>query len=119
MAWLALLIPILGILCGIICGSLAIWTDHKQKMAMIEKGIKPEELHPRRPEDILIAGLVVIGIGIAFLLVHFWIGLTRWLTLPGFILLFIGIALTTSYYLTREKVKRRKDEQGRISGSNK
>ena len=108
MAWFALLIPILGIVCGIICGSLAIWTDHKQKMAMIEKGIKPEELRPRRPEDLLIAGLVVIAIGAAFLLVHFWIGLTRWLTLPGFILLFIGVALSSGYYLTREVEKEKK-----------
>jgi len=48
MIWV--LVPVIGILCGM----LAIYAEHKQKMAMIEKGIKPEELHPpHKPEDIL------------------------------------------------------------------
>ena len=53
---------------GILCGMQVIYTEHKQKMAMIEKGMKPEALHPpHKPEDMLIGGLVVIGIGFAFL----------------------------------------------------
>lgn len=100
MIWV--LIPLVGILCGM----LAIYTEHKQKMAMIEKGLKPEELHPpHKPEDILIGGLVVIGIGLAFLLTKVLGRLTPWLMLPGFILLFIGIALTVGYYLTRKSRK--------------
>jgi uncharacterized membrane protein len=100
MIWV--LVPLVGILCGM----LAIYTEHKQKMAMIEKGIKPEELHPpHKPEDMLIGGLVVIGIGFAFLVTRILGGLTAWLMLPGFILLFIGIALTVGYYLTRTSTK--------------
>jgi len=84
---------------------LAIYTEHKQKMAMIEKGIKPEELRKaevHKPEDMLIGGLVVIGVGLAFLVTQVIAGLIRWLLLPGFILLFIGIALTVGYYLIRK-----------------
>jgi len=100
MIWV--LVPVIGILCGM----LAIYTEHKQKMTMIEKGIKPEELHPpHKPEDMLIGGLVVIGIGLAFLVTKLLGRLTSWLMLPGFILLFIGIALTVSYYLTRKLKK--------------
>jgi len=100
--WIWVLIPLFGILCGM----LAIYAEHRQKMAMIEKGIKPEELRPRhKPEDMLIGGLVVIGVGLAFLVTQMLAGLTKWLMLPGFILLFIGIALTVSYFLTRESKK--------------
>jgi len=87
---------------------LAIYTEHRQKMAMIEKGIKPEDLRrveAHKPEDMLIGGLVVIGIGLAFLVTQIVGGLIKWLMLPGFILLFIGIALTVSYYLTRKLKK--------------
>lgn len=100
--WIWVLIPIVGILCGM----LAIWTEHRQKMAMIEKGVKPEELRKaeaEKPEEMLVGGLVVIGIGFAFIVTRFVVGLTSWLMLPGFILLFIGIALVISYYLTRGK----------------
>jgi hypothetical protein len=100
-AWIWVLIPLFGILCGIV----AIYTEHRQKMAMIEKGIKPEELRrveAHKPENMLIGGLVLIAIGFAFLLAQIVGGLTGWLMLPGFILLFIGIALTVSYYLIRK-----------------
>ena len=100
MIWV--LVPLVGILCGM----LAIYTEHKQRMAMIEKGVKPEELHPpHKPEDMLIGGLVVIAIGLAFLVTKILGRLTAWVMLPGFILLFIGIALTVSYYLTRRLKK--------------
>ena len=102
--WIWVLIPLFGILCGM----LAIYTEHRQKMAMIEKGIKPEEFRRaerHKPENTLIGGLVVIAIGLAFLVTQIVGGLIKWLMLPGFILLFIGIALTVSYYLTR-KLKR-------------
>jgi len=104
--WIWVLIPIVGLFWVM----LATYTKYREKIAMIEKGLKPEEIYPHRPhkpEDILIGGLVVIGIGGAFLLVHFWIGLTKWLTLPGFILLFIGIALVVSHYIVSKPQKRK------------
>lgn len=104
MSWM--LIVIVAIISGTVFAMFVIYLGHKQRMAMIEKGIKPEELHPpHKPEDMLIGGLVVIGIGLAFLVTKILGRLTAWLMLPGFILLFIGIALTVSYYLTR-KLKR-------------
>jgi len=53
----------------------------------------------------IIGELVAIGIGLAFLVTKILGRLTGWLMLPGFILLFIGIALTVSYYLTRKLKK--------------
>jgi len=46
------LVPLAGV-CVVI---VAIYTEHRQKMAMIEKGIKPEELRKAqapRPEGII------------------------------------------------------------------
>lgn len=100
-AWIWVLIPVLGILCGMF----AIWAEHRQKMAMIEKGIKPEEMQKaeaHKPEDMLIGGLVVMGIGLAFITAQVIAELTKWLLLPGLVLLFIGAALTVGYYLTRK-----------------
>ncbi|MEA1965269.1 MAG: DUF6249 domain-containing protein [Candidatus Aerophobetes bacterium] len=102
--WIWIFIP----LAGILLGAYDTYVKHRQRMAMIEKGVKPEELYPHKSENMLMAGLVLIGTGVAFLLVHFWIGLTRWFTLPGFVLLFIGIALIAGYYLIR-KLKKMKE----------
>ena len=97
--WIWVLIPIFGI----VAGMLTIWTEHRRKMAMIEKGIYPEtarEVRAGKPENTLIGGLVVFGIGLAFLITQLVGGLIDWMLLPGFILLFIGIALTVGYYLS-------------------
>lgn len=82
------------------------------KMAMIEKDIKPEELRrteAHKPESMLVGGLVAIGISLVFLATRVLGGLTAWPMLPGLVLLFIGIALTASYYLTG-KLKKEKEQ---------
>jgi len=98
--WIWVLIPVVAILCGM----LAIYTEHRQKMAMIEKGIKPEELRRAErgwPEGMLIGGLVLIAVGFALLIAELIGELSQWLYLPGFCSIFIGIALIIGYYLTK------------------
>ena len=99
-----ILVPLAG-MCVVI---VAIYTEHRQKMAMIEKGIKPEELRKAqapRPEGMLIGGLVLIGIGFAFLLAQILGELNKWIYVPSFFFLFIGIALMISYYLIKKSKK--------------
>ena len=96
-----ILVPLAAICVAIV----AIYTEHRQKMAMIEKGIKPEELRRAeapRPEGLLIAGSILIAIGLAFLLAQILGELTKWLYVPGFFFLFVGKALIISYYVMRK-----------------
>lgn len=100
-----LLIPILGILCGM----LVIYLEHRRKVAMIEMRVTPKGLY--KPWYLLIGGLSILGIGLGLLLAF-------WLFIPksqlsnlkiaglstGLILLVFGIALIISHDLTKEKV---------------
>ncbi len=99
------LIPVVGILCGM----LAIYTEHRQKMAMIEKGINPAEKKDKDSTGeggLLIGGLVLIGMGLAFLITQLITQLETWLYLPGFFFFFMGIALVIGYFvLSRSKKK--------------
>lgn len=98
-AWIWVLIPIFGILAGM----LSIWTEHRRKMAMIEKGMNPDErgqLQTQKQGNTLVGGLVVLAVGLAFLVAQTVGSLIKWILLPGFILLFIGIALVIGYYVT-------------------
>ncbi|HSV32089.1 MAG TPA: DUF6249 domain-containing protein [Atribacteraceae bacterium] len=98
--WIWVLIPLAGIMVAIV----AIYTEHLQKLAMIEKGLNPDELkRTSRPEDMLRGGIIVAGIGLAFLITQLAGRMTNWLYLPGFILLFIGLALVLLYYLPEKK----------------
>ncbi len=99
-SWIWVLIPIAGIMVAIV----AILSEHRQKMVLIEKGMKWEDLNPPpQPEATLKGGIIVFFIGIAFLLAQLIGRLTAWLLLPGFILLFIGIALVVVYVVIEKK----------------
>ena len=99
------LVPVVGILCGM----LAIYAEHRQKMAMIEKGINPAEkkdTDSSGERGLLIGGLVLVGIGLSFLLTQLITQLETWLYLPGFFFFFMGIALVIAYFvLGRSKKK--------------
>lgn len=104
-AIIAMLVPILGILAGIVLGVAAMLSEaranrlrHEERMAAIEKGIELppyEEPRKRRPEELRKKGLIMTGIGAALVLslwvVVGWNG-GVWGTIP----LFIGIALLVS-----------------------
>lgn len=85
-----LLVLLLGIVGVIICSSLALHARHKQRMLILKTGIKPEE-KPHRRERLLIGGSSMIGIGLGLLLglSTKTVGVTS-----GFILLFVGTAVT-------------------------
>ena len=99
------LVPVVGILCGM----LAIYVEHRQKMAMIEKGINPVEKKTKDSTGeggLVIGGLVLVGIGLAFLVTQLITQLEAWLYLPGFFFFFMGIALVIAYFvLGRSKKK--------------
>ncbi|MGQ9622897.1 MAG: DUF6249 domain-containing protein [Candidatus Caldatribacteriaceae bacterium] len=86
MEWIFVLVPIVGMLVGIV----AILAEHREKMAMIERGLNPKDLKPpTSPQDLLKGGLVLARIGAGFLLAQAVGQITPWLPLPAF--LFIGI----------------------------
>jgi len=99
------LVPVVGILCGM----LAIYVEHRQKMAMIEKGINPVEKKTKDSTGeggLVIGGLVLVGIGLAFLVTQLITQLEAWLYLPGFFFFFMGIALVIAYFVLRASKKK-------------
>lgn len=103
--WIWVSIPIVVILCGMLVVMLVVYTKHRERIAMIEKAKKLEEIYahrPHRPENRLIGGSVTSAIGFGFLVTQ-WVGaLTKWILLPGFILLFIGASLVLSWYIVEK-----------------
>lgn len=100
MEWIWILIPLAGIAVGIV----AILCEHREKMAMIAKGLIPPEKgasKPSRPEDTLRGGLITAAIGIAFLLAQLMGNLNHWLLVPVFLLIAIGGALVAFVFLSR------------------
>ncbi len=99
------LVPVVGILCGM----LAIYVEHRQKMAMIEKGINPVEKKDKDSTGeggLVIGGLVLVGIGLAFLVTQLITQLETWLYAPGFLFFFMGIALIIGHFLVRKSPKK-------------
>lgn len=97
------LIWVLVPLAGIAIGGLAIYLDHQKKMKMLEKGIKDNE-KKKEKEDMISGGLVMIGIGAAFLISGFiiWTDMIKEYGLIGLICLFIGFALVISYHVKKK-----------------
>lgn len=99
--WVWALVPIAGIYVAIV----AIYTEHKQKMAMIEKGMKPEEFRraetPRRG-GMAVGGFVLMGMGLAFLVAQVVADAHKNLYVAPFFFLSVGIDLTVGYYVVRK-----------------
>jgi hypothetical protein len=94
------LVPVVGIIFVIICASLAIYYGTKKDMLLIEKGLyKPLEV----AQKTLMAGLILVGIGVAISIGLYWeTGLGAEL-IGGLVPCFIGIALLIAYLFIREK----------------
>lgn len=100
MAWLWILIPLAGIATGIV----AILCEHREKMAMIAKGLMPQEKRSQgssQPEDTLRKGIVTASLGVAFLLAQVLGNLNSWFLVPAFILICTGGALVATVFLRR------------------
>ena len=100
-ALFALSVPLLGI--GSIMGIMAllIYFDHKKKMAMIERGLVPED-EKHRPEDRLGWGIVILGIGVS--LIIGWTFNLGGSVIVGLSLASIGTALLVSYLSIQKKL---------------
>jgi hypothetical protein len=100
MEWIWVLIPLAGIAVGIV----AILAEHREKMAMIAKGLWPQEKRPQgpsRPEDTLREGIITASVGVALLLAQVLGNLSPWLLVPAFILICVGGALTATVFLRK------------------
>jgi hypothetical protein len=103
---IGILVPILGIIFGCGIALLAIWTGYKRDRALIEKGLyQPEKVETGSPsgQGFLVAGSVLAAIGGAFVASAFVFDVGKATGIPGLVFLFIGIALLTVYFITREK----------------
>jgi hypothetical protein len=103
---MVILVPIFGIVFGCGIALLAIWTEYRRDRALIEKGL----YQPKQPEPLgppgwgsLTAGSIAAGIGIALIVSAFVFQIGRATGVPGFIFLFIGIALLVVHFVTKEK----------------
>lgn len=88
------------------------YIQHRERMAMINRGLHPSEIQRRRRNrGILRAGLITMMVGLTLLVGLYPVGfllpaaftsaplhIGPWL-LPGLIPLGVGLALTSSYYL--------------------
>ena len=104
MDWI-ILIPIFGIVFGIACGGLAIWTDHKKDMALIEKGLYQPKPSIPLSQAILLPGFILTGIGVGAAIGSIWIvaDWAVWLRFGGLVLALLGIAMIAFFIATREK----------------
>jgi len=92
MIWI--LIPLAGI--GL--GALAIYTEHRRKMAMIEKGLNPDARKESTAQEKLSGALVTAGVGAAFTLFYFLTGTSAWALLVGLIVFFVGLGRTIAFF---------------------
>src|SRR4030042_1885989 len=98
--------PIFGIIFGCGIALLAIWTEYKKDRALIEKGL----YQPEKPEaagspgwGLLVAGSILGGIGIALVVSAFVFQIGKAIGVPGFVFLFIGIALLVVYFVAKKR----------------
>jgi hypothetical protein len=109
---MGILIPIFGIIFGCGIALLAIWTGYRRDKALIEKGLyQPEKTEPAGAPGwgFLVVGSVLAGVGIALIVSTFVFQIGKAVGIPGFILLFIGIALLIVYFVAKEKKVTPKD----------
>lgn len=102
MEWIWIVVPLAGISIAIV----AILTEHFQKMAMIEKGITPQDLdasRPPKPEDAIRGGAVTAAVGVALLLATAVGRLSPWLFIPAFICLCVGGVLVAVTLLRSQR----------------
>ena len=106
------LIPIFGIVFGCGIALLAIWTEYRRDRALIDKGLyQPEKPEPAGSSDrgFLASGSVLGGIGIALVVSTFVFQIGKATGIPGFIFLFIGVALLIVYLAAKKRETTPKD----------
>ncbi len=102
------------------------YIHHRERMALIQQGINPNNLQKgRRSRGLLRAGLITMMVGLSLTIGLYPIGfflptnlaipyhLGPWL-LPGLIPLGVGVALTISYYLEQNSQSSNEDAQDNV-----
>jgi heme O synthase-like polyprenyltransferase len=89
---LIFVIPIVGIVLGLGLAALALWTEHKRDMTLIEKGLYPVKKPAPPGQTTLAWGLILTLVGIAFVIASVSLPDPA-LLLPGLLLTALGIAL--------------------------
>lgn len=106
---LAILIPIIAIIGGIIMVIYLRKYENDERMAMIEKGLHPTDLPKRRSNTSgpLRFSLLLIGVGLGFIVGYFIDSNTNMEELSYFSMLFIfgGLGLGLSYIIEEKKAK--------------
>lgn len=106
---LAIFIPIIAIVGGIIMIIYLRRYENEERMAMIEKGIHPAELPKRKTNTSgpLRWSLLLIGVGLGFIVGYFLDSNTNMNELSYFSMLFIfgGLGLGISYIIEEKKAK--------------
>jgi hypothetical protein len=107
------IIPIFFFLTVAAIWGAAIFTRHKERMAMIEKGMKADEIRSlysreslrMNPLSSLKWGMICVGIGLA-VIVGMWLRDAYFMQegiFPGLIALFGGTGLITFYFIANRK----------------
>lgn len=110
---LAISIPIIAIIGGIIMIIYLRKYENEERMAMIEKGIHPAEVPQKRSNTSgpLRSSLLLIGVGLGFIVGYFIDSSTQMEELSYFSMLFIfgGLGLGLSYIIEEKKLKEEKN----------
>lgn len=102
-AWFVVLVV------GIVCGVLIVRMEYLRRIVVIKKG----EKNPvnRSKGGLLVAGSVLLAIGLSFFSTHFFVKLEGWLWFLGFLFSFVGLALISCYSYLKRSRKQEKDQQ--------
>lgn len=111
--YIGIMIPFAGMALGGWIAYIAITSEHKQNMAMIEAGMNPKEeeakkKHRNRLRNALLFIFVPIGIVVGQM-VNDWVGMTNTNSAIVFAFLGGGIALAGAYFINQD------EEEGNMS----
>lgn len=107
---IAIMMPVFIVALSLIYAGIHRYLKHRERMAMIEKGIaptdwKPEDLPlPRSPQSTMVRGLTSVFVGLALTLGLLTLGFGPWL-LGGLIPMAYGGAVLIAHYLEGDRKK--------------
>lgn len=121
-----IIIPIAGMIFGLGLPAMiiywAIYTKHRERMRLIEKGLTPEEIKEffkeektRNPYSGLKIGLILLFLGVGIILANLMyelFDLSDGYT-TGFVILFLGLAFLTYYFIIKNKLKNNNELQSK------
>jgi hypothetical protein len=98
---LGAVVPVVAIVFSLSIPLLAIWTDHKKDMALIEKGLYQPEKPGPRGQTSLVWGLILTLVGMAVIIGS--LVMYRHLLMAGLVVEALGIALLVYTLIVKHK----------------